>query len=342
MNRALIIFGPTATGKTALAIKLAKIYNGEIISADSRQVYKGLDIGTGKLTIEQLNDSAIKRFQSYWIVDGIKIHGFDLAEPEVSFSVADFLKFTKSSIIQITKLKKLPIIVGGTGFYIKSLIGGLDTQGIPANLSLRKRLTNLNRIDLYNHLLKINPLKAKSMNDSDRSNPRRLIRAIEIAMYLQSTSEESEPTSEVNTSYHLQPTSEVKPSRHPENTSEVKEALVFGLTAPNSYLYKKVDMWLKERMKKGMVEEVANLIKSGVNTVWLEDLGLEYRWITRYLKGKISKDVAIERLKGDIHNFVRRQKTWFKQLKGIKIYDITKPFWENELYKDVELYYNSH
>lgn len=319
----LVIYGPTATGKTALAIKLAKIYNGEIISADSRQVYKGLDIGTGKLSIEQLNDSTIKRFHSYWIVDGVKIHGFDLINPGQQFTVADFLKHTYSSMIQIIKLNKRPIIVGGTGFYIRSLIEGLQTQGISSDPYLRKKLEKLDREELYQYLQKFNPLKAKSMNDSDRLNPRRLIRAIEIAMYLQSTSE-------------------VKSSRYPDNTSEVKEALVFGLTAPNSYLYQKVDKWLEERLQKGMIKEVGNLIKNGVSTAWLEDLGLEYRWITKYLEGEIAKDIAIERLKGEIHSLVRRQKTWFKQFNNIKIYDTTKPLWENKLHQDVELWHNSH
>lgn len=326
MNKAIVIYGPTATGKTALAIKLAKIYNGEIISADSRQVYKNLDIGTGKVSF----GSKIEKHDGYWIVDGVRINGFDLVNPQEPFSVADFLKFTKSSIIQIIKLKKLPIIVGGTGFYIKALLDGIESVGVPANQDLRKKLEKLSVEQLYQKLNKFNPQKAKSMNDSDRLNPRRLIRAIEIAMYLQSTSE-------------------VKSSRYPDNTSEVREALIIGLTAPNEFLYRKVDMWLEERLKKGMIEEVANLIKNGVNTAWLEDLGLEYRWITRYLEGEIAKDVAVERLKGDIHSLVRRQKTWFKQFKNdlpagrqVKIYDITRPLWENKLLHDVELWYNSH
>lgn len=329
----LIIYGPTATGKTALAIDLAKKYNGELISADSRQVYKGLDIGTGKLSIEQLNDSKVKRFKGYWIVDGIKIHGFDLVNLDQRFSVADFLKFAKSSMIQIIELNKLPIIVGGTGFYIKALIDGIDTVGIPVNQKLRKKLQKLSTADLYQKLLSINHERARSMNESDRANPRRLIRAIEIAFHKITTSEGSKPrlaakraTSEV-TNYPLPTTS----------------YLLVGLTAPNDFLYQKADIWLETRLNKGMIGEVQNLINQNVNSQWLDNLGLEYRWITRHLLGKITKEEAIVRLKGDIHSFIRRQKTWFGKFKGIKLFDISQRNWSTKLEKTFKAwYYKDH
>lgn len=326
MNKAIIIYGPTATGKTALAIKLAKIYNGEIISADSRQVYKGLDIGTGKVSFE----SHVEKFKGYWIVDGIKIYGFDLVSPGDQFTVWDFLKFSSDTMIRIIRTKRLPVIVGGTGFYIKTLNDGIETIGIPANSGLRKELEKLSREELYKYLIKINRAKAKSMNKSDSLNPRRLIRAIEIAMYLQSTSE-------------------VKSSRYPDNTSEVKEALVFGLTAPNIYLYERADKSFDSRLKHGMTDEIKSLLSNGVNSNWLDNLGLEYRWLTRSILGQISKEDALKKCKGELHSFIRHQKTWFKQFKNdlpagrqVKIYDITRPLWENKLLHDVELWYNSH
>jgi len=125
----LAIYGPTVTGKTNLAIKLAHKFNGELISADSRQVYKRLNIGTGKVSFE----SKIEKHDKYWVVDGVKINGFDSVKPGEQFTAADFVKFANNSIIKIIKLNKLPIIVGGTGFYIKALIEGIDTLGIPAN-----------------------------------------------------------------------------------------------------------------------------------------------------------------------------------------------------------------
>ena len=132
----LVIYGPTATGKTDLAIKLAKKYNGEIISADSRQVYKNLDIASGKVSFS----STVVKHKGYWIVDGVKIYGFDLVDPGKRFSAADFIKFAKTTMIQIIEVKKLPIIVGGTGFYIKALIEGINTLGIPPNLNLQKKI----------------------------------------------------------------------------------------------------------------------------------------------------------------------------------------------------------
>src|SRR3989344_4979412 len=128
-RRALIIYGPTATGKTDLALNLAKKFNGELISTDSRQVYKGLDIGTGKVSF----GSKVEKHQGFWVVNGIKIHGFDLVNPDEQFTAADFLKSAVTSVIQITEEKKLPIMVGGSGFYIKTLINGLGSIGIPAD-----------------------------------------------------------------------------------------------------------------------------------------------------------------------------------------------------------------
>ena len=139
MKKLPVILGPTATGKTALAIKLSKKYNGELISADSRQVYKNLDIGSGKIAL----DSKIEKHDGFWIVDGVRVNGFDLVEPEEKFTAADFLKHTSLSITRMTKERKIPIIVGGTGFYIKAFTGGLGSIGIPANQNLRRQLENI-------------------------------------------------------------------------------------------------------------------------------------------------------------------------------------------------------
>lgn len=312
----LVIYGPTATGKTDLAIKLAKKLNGELISADSRQVYKGLDIGTGKVSFE----SQVIKGNGYWIVDGVKIHGFDLVDPGEQFTAADFVKFANSSIIQKLAENKLPIIVGGTAFYIKSQLDGIGSSGIGANPKLRQKLEKLSTSQLFQKLLMLDPKRALKMNDSDRKNPRRLVRAIEIAS-------SSLPTSDVSTdtSWH---TSEVK-----------KDCLIIGLTAPNEYLYQKVDKWLDTRMDHGLEKEISALIEKGVNQKWLDNLGLEYRWLSRYLLKKVSKEEAIERLKGDIHNFIRRQKTWFNKFPNIKLFDISSKNWRDKLEKTVEVCY---
>lgn len=308
MNKALVIYGPTATGKTALALQLARKFNGELISADSRQVYKGLDIGTGKVSFE----SKIEKHDGYWIVDGVKIHGFDLIQPGKQFAASDFLDFTHTTMIHIIGVKKLPIIVGGTGFYIKALIEGLQTQGIPSDPSLRKKLEKLNREELYERLLKINNSKAKTMNYSDRLNPRRLIRAIEIS--------ESKNSKLPTSSYP-------PPATH---------YTIIGLTAPNDYLYKRADESFDSRINQGMIDEVKTLLSNDISPQWLDNLGLEYRWLTRFVMGNNSKEEALKNAKGELHSFIRRQKTWFKKFKNIKVYDVSNPGWQSRLGKDVE------
>lgn len=307
----LAVFGPTATGKTDLAIKFAKKFNGELISADSRQIYKGLDVGTGKVSFT----SKVEKHHGYWIVDDVKIHGFDLIEPGQDFTVANFLKFAQTSVIQITKLGKLPITVGGTGFYIKALLDGINTIGIPADIKLRRKLNKLPATNLYQKLFSLDQNRATKMNESDRKNPRRLIRAIEIASHKSPIRQYSHPT--------------IQPSY-----------LLMGLAAPNQFLYERADKWLEKRLRKGLVEEVKNLINQKVSPSWLKNLGLEYRWLTRFVLGEIDYNYAVSRLKGDIHSYIRRQKTYFNQFQKIQFFDISKSNRKNELEKSVYNWYN--
>jgi len=313
----LVIYGPTQTGKTNLAIHLAKKYNGELVSFDSRQVYKGLDIGAGKVAFGDV----VEKHAGYWIVNGARIDGFDVTSPGKQFTAADFLHFANSSISRITKIKKLPIIVGGTGFYLKVLLDGIGSIGIPADWELRRRLERLSSDDLYKRLFSIDSVRAKSMNQSDRANPRRLIRAIEITLSNQKLNIKNQKLSVTN--YKLQTTN----------------YLLIGLTAPNEYLYKKADGWLEEQISHGLVEEVKNLLSMGVDVNWLKNLGLEYRWITKYLLSENPYEESLLRLKGDIHSFVRRQKTWFKKFKGIHLFDISYTNYQASIEKTVSLWY---
>lgn len=288
----LTIYGPTAVGKTAFALNLAKKLKAEIISADSRQVYQNLDIGSGKVSFV----NKIKKNKSFWIVDGVRVNGFDLVSPGQNFTVADFLTYTAEQFKRIQSEGKLVIVVGGTGFYIHSLLYGLDSIGVPADRLLRKSLENMDVNQLFLKLKLINPKKASSLNESDRNNPRRIIRAIEIAK-----------------------------SFHTNNKSEgfLKEKDLFiGFSAGNEYLYKKSDKWLKERLKNGLLDEIKTVISSGVDIKWLESLGLEYRWLTKFMLKNIAYDEAIVRLKGDTHSFIRRQKTWFKKFPQIILFDV--------------------
>ena len=313
----LVIYGPTQTGKTSLAINLARKYNGELVSADSRQVYKGLDIGSGKVDFSD----TVEKYAGYWIVNGVRINGFDLADPGQQFSAADFLEFAKSSISRIIDKKKLPIIVGGTGFYIKALFEGIDSIGVPSDPELRRKLEKLSTDALYQKLFKLSKNRAESMNESDRANPRRLIRAIEIANYKKDQGLRIKD--QENTRYQIPDT----------------KYLILGLTAPNEFLFTKADGWLEERIDKGLIDEVKKFLEEGVDSKWLGDLGLEYRWITKYLLGENSYEESLLRLKGDIHSFVRRQKTWFKKFKGSRLFDISGKNYQASIEKTVSLWY---
>ncbi len=219
MNKILFIVGPTATGKTKLGIELARKYNGEVISADSRQVYKGMDIGTGK---------DLKEY------DNVKYWGVDLCEPDYDFNVSEYRKYALEKINDIQKRDKLPIIVGGTGFYIKALLNPWETIDIKPNNKLRQKLSGFSVTQLQKELQKVNKNKWNSMNTSDRQNPRRLIRAIETAS-----------------------------SRHSGRSPEsiVADVLIIGLTAPYKYLYERIDRRVDDRIKNGVEKEKKRLIK---------------------------------------------------------------------------------
>ena len=323
----LVIYGPTQTGKTSLAINLARKYNGELVSADSRQVYKGLDIGSGKVDFSD----TVEKYAGYWIVNGVRINGFDLADPGQQFSAADFLEFAKSSISRIIDKKNLPIIVGGTGFYIKALFEGIDSIGVPSDPELRRKLEKLSTDALYQKLFKLSKNRTESMNESDKANPRRLIRAIEIAIHKKDQGSEIKDESNSQFPFRL----ETRSRRAIPNS----QYLFLGLTAPNEFLFKKADRWLAERIDHGLINEVRDLLENGVDYNWLENLGLEYRWITKYLLDKNSYEESLLRLKGDIHSFVRRQKTWFPKFKNIKLFDISSENFGKSLEKTVSLWY---
>lgn len=299
----IVICGPTATEKTSLGIKLAKKFNGELISADSRQIYKGMDIGTGK---DHPKD--------------IAIHLVDVVNPNEQFNVAQYVKLATKTIKDIWKRGKLPILVGGTGFYIKGVIDGIGTIGVPPDWELRKKLQNSKTPKLQEILRKLDPEKWKRMNKSDRSNPRRLIRAIEIGIKAQKDKIEI-----VNCKL------------------EIGNLLIIGLKAPNKILYQRVDKRVDKRVEQGVVEEIKNLLSQGYsweNSVLGETIG--YKEWREYFKGKTTLEEVIQGWKYDEHDYARRQTTWFKKDKRIKWFDITKPGLEKEVVKLVRKWYSKN
>jgi len=274
-KKIVVVLGPTAAGKSDLAVKLAKKFQGEIISADSRQVYKGMDIGTGKITKREM--------------EGISHHLLDVASPKRRFTVSQYKKLAEKEIKKIFKKGKLPIICGGSAFYIQALSEGLVIPPVSPDWELRKKLEKKTNKELFAELKKIAPKRAKTI---DRNNKRRLIRALEIAK---------------------------KQGRVPPLKKEPLPYpfLFLGVKKSKEELKKLIEKRLEKRLKKGMIAEVKKLKKGGLSWKRLDEFGLEYRQISRYLQGKISKQEMTEKLKQDIINFAKRQMVWWKNDKRI-------------------------
>lgn len=304
MNKLLIISGPTATGKTALAIKMAQEFNGEIISADSRQIYKGMDIGTGK---DHPQD--------------IKIHLIDLITPDQKFSVADYQKLALQKIKEIQLKNKLPIIVGGTGFYIDSIINqSYDTFSVKPKKILRYFLNKLPISVLQKIYCFLNKNSYLKLNNSDKNNPYRLIRKIEISILSNK---------------------KVSPLLSKGGLGGDFDYLHLSLTAPNKYLYQKIDSRVEKRITEGVLTEIKNLLKKyqwtdpGLNT-------LAYKEFKPYFKNKNQQtvDEFIKKWKFNEHAYARRQKTWFKKRINTKFIDVTKPKFNEITQSLVKKWYN--
>lgn len=273
-QKIIVVAGPTAVGKSSYAVKLAKRTDGEIISADSRQVYKGIDLLSGKITKKEMQ--------------GVPHYLLDIANPKKQFSVADYIKRTNSAIAEIVLRDKVPIIVGGTGFYIDAIISGNVFPEVPPNEALRKKLYSLSTIVLFEYIQKLDPARAKTV---DKNNKVRLVRAIEIAKALGKV-----PTIKRNAKYEVE---------------------WIYLDLPDEKLKKKIHTRLLERIKKGMIREAKKLHNppagGGVSWKRMESLGLECRATAQFLQGKISKQEMIKGLEKDIWHYVKRQRTWFKK-----------------------------
>jgi len=272
----IVILGQTATGKSDFAVEVAKKINGKIISADSRQVYKGMDLGTGKVTKKEM--------------EGIPHFMLDIVSPKnKTFSVSQFQKMANKKIKEILDKKNIPIVCGGTGYYIDSLINSLPFPEVLPNKKLRKELEAKDTTELFEILKKIDKDRAKNI---DTKNRVRLIRAIEIAKEL---------------------------GKVPKlkKTKKEYETIKIGLTFPDNELKRRIYERLIKRIKKGMIKEVEKLHESGVSWKKLESFGLEYRYVSFYLQKKMTKEEMIEKLFSAIWHFAKRQKTWFKRDKEI-------------------------
>ncbi len=300
MNKVLVILGPTATGKTDLAINIAKKLNGELVSCDSRQVYKDLDIGTGKLPGGKVS---YQISTNKWIIDQIPVWMYDVSSPKDQYNVSDYIKDAVAVIKDILKRHKLPIIVGGTAYYLKGLLEGIPTLGIKIDTSLREELSTMSVIALQQKLSNMSPQAFEKMNDSDRANPRRLIRAIEIVtMYPYIAKDEL-----LDKPLALQ-----------------CEVLKIGLTTPRPILNQRIDNRLLTRLDMGLIEEGQKLLEEGLSFDRMRQLGLEYGQLADLLEGKINRVEFKSRLATKIHQYAKEQMGWFKKDLDINWFDISQ------------------
>jgi len=279
-RKLLVIVGPTAVGKSALSVELARTYNGEIISADSRQIYTGLDIGTGKITVEEMK--------------GVPHHLIDVANPKKQFSVAEYQTLAREKMDDIFSRGNIPIICGGTGLYIDALLGKVVIPNVPPNPKLRKQLEKKSVIELFAMLKRLDSRRAEGI---DPHNPRRLIRAIEIAKALGTVPRYADIL---------------------KNNSIDVEPLYVGLMLPSEVLRQRIHDRLLSRLDEGMLIEATELHRKGLSWKRMEDLGLEYRYMSRHLRGLISQEEMITQLQSEIWRYAKRQMTWFRRNTEIK------------------------
>jgi len=313
MKKILVICGPTATGKTTLGFKLAKKLNGEIVSSDSRQVYKHMDIGTGK----------------EWNSD-VKIWGYDLAEPTEDFSVSEYFKQIKIVITDIWNRNKLPILIGGTGLYIKSLIDGIATVDIPKNSSLRGSLEKMSIEEMFDKLAVLDSSKAASMNSSDKKNSRRLTRAIEVAVW------------------NIENSTQKKVVEKRENILDKDvNVLMIGLLADQNILFKNIKNRVEKRMNEGFIDEVEMLLQMGVSWKNQSMNSLGYKESEAFFKYGLTYEEFIEEWERSEMKYVKRQLTWFKKEtyhngeKRINWFDITDKDFSKKVENLVEKWYSS-
>ncbi|MBI5732989.1 tRNA (adenosine(37)-N6)-dimethylallyltransferase MiaA [Candidatus Jorgensenbacteria bacterium] len=293
-RKIIVIVGPTASGKSDLAVLLARKFGGEIVSADSRQIYKGLDIGSGKITKKEMQ--------------GVPHHLIDIANPRRTFTALQYQYYARRTIQKIWQQNKTPIICGGTGFYIQAVINGLVLPEVKPQRRFRDKLDKKTNQDLFHLLIRKDPARARTI---DAKNKRRLIRALEIVETL----------------------GRVPPLR---STPIDAKILMIGISKKRDELKKLISQRLFFRLHHGLIKEVERLHKSNISWKRLENLGLEYRFVSHYLQDKSDLATLKRGLNRAIINYAKRQITWFKRDKRInwvtnqkQAMTLTRDFMEN-------------
>ncbi len=290
----LAIVGPTASGKTSLAIDVAKRFHGEIISVDSRQVYRGMDVGTAKpegkwIESEIEKGGSINQLfgaRKTFLVEGVPHWGIDLIDPQETYSVAEFKTYAQNKIQEIFHRGHLPILAGGTGFWLKAVIDNLDLTQTPADQDLRAQLEARTLGDLFHEYKQLDPEGAEVI---DKQNKRRLVRALEVTILT------GKPFSQQQTA-----------------GESLYDVLQIGLSVSREVLNERIDTRVDEMIARGLIDEVRRL-KDRYGCEIESMTGIGYRQICRFLSGEQTLSEAIEEVKKDTHHYAKRQMTWFKR-----------------------------
>lgn len=285
----IILTGPTAVGKTDLSINLAKELNAEIISADSMQIYEYMDIGSAKVTYEEM--------------DGVKHYLIDEVKPDYPFSVSEFQERANQYIEEITKKGKKVIVTGGTGLYLNSLIYNMDFARSDANDELREQLAQeLEEYGIDHMYNKLKELDEESANRIHKNNTKRVIRAIEVALSGKKMNDFSNDL----------------------KYNEKYEPIIIVLNRDREHLYERVNKRVDIMMNQGLVEEVKNLLDWGYTKDMTSMQGIGYKEVIKYLDGEYTFDEAIEIIKRDSRRYAKRQLTWFRRYENAKWFDLDK------------------
>ncbi|MBI4058931.1 tRNA (adenosine(37)-N6)-dimethylallyltransferase MiaA [Candidatus Microgenomates bacterium] len=320
MKKLLIICGPTATGKTQVGVKLAQQFNGEIVSADSRQVYRGMDIATGKdlpvnFKFQISNFKFRNRRIGCYFWNNIPVWLLDVVSPRENFSVAGYHELAHQVITGIWQKDKLPILVGGTGLYIKAVTSGIDTLGVPPNRELRQAYENKSTVELLDILFHLDPEVVGRLNSSDRKNKVRLLRKIEIA--------QSDLPKKINSEW------------------DNLDVIMIGLMAKPEILKVRINSRVDQWIKEGLEKEVIKLLANGVRWEDQAMSALGYREWRPYFEKKMSREAVIAKIKNGEWQYARRQMTWFKREKEIVWFDISESNVEQRMVEKVEKWYNN-
>jgi len=297
-EKVIVLLGPTASGKSELAVLVARGFGGEIISADSRQVYRGVDLGSDKVPNEGRKELDVRRKKAErkgndYFYKGVRHHLIDVASPKRIFTVTQYKRLAEKAIKAVLKRGRIPIVVGGTGLYIDALINDWKLPKVKPDWKLREKLEKKSAEELFAQLRKLDPARAGNI---DPHNKRRLIRAIEIVIK----------------------TGKSAYSNVLENNRISKyRVLKIGLRVSSEELKNRIKKRTLKRLKGGVIEEMESLRKSGVSQKKLNDISLYYRWLQPYIKGEMNQAKTLETIATKIGQYAKRQMTWFKRDKNI-------------------------